>query len=161
MKSLIALLALLVAITACDAQRAQAIPAGGQVVHVTISAGAVHLEPPTVRPGNVYLVLESPADGHLTFVERQSSADATPGPLTDKDLARLARGDTEGMSISGLDAGGCSPDQNAQDQGRLGPCGNVMLVVVATGAYAVVGGSPEADPVTGRTPPAAVLSVGP
>jgi len=69
--------------------------------------------------------------------------------------------DTQGTAISGLDAGGCSAVQNAQDRGQLGPCGNVKKVVVVEGMYVIVGGSPEGDPMTGRLPPLAILEVSP
>ncbi len=140
--------------------RSTPIPAGGQEVHVTITDTEVRLAPATVRAGDVYIVLDAPPEGSFAFVER-ARAGETPGPLTDGDLARLARGDTEGTSIGGLDAGGCAPDQRAEDRGRMGPCGNVMQVRVAPGKYALVGGSPEGDPATGERPAIGVLTVVP
>jgi hypothetical protein len=116
------------------------IPSGAQQVHVVVSASAVEIEPSTVRAGDVYIALEA---GSLTFVEKMTSPDDEPGPLTPDDLERLRRGDTQGMAISGLDAGGCDPQQNADARGQTGPCGNVMLVTVSPGAYAIVGGPPE------------------
>lgn len=148
---------LLVALLGCS--RATPIPEGAQVVHVVITTSEVRLDPPTVRAGEVYLVLDAPVSGSFAFVERKAAADATPGPLSDDDLARLARGDTQGTSVGGLDAGGCSEEQNAEDRGRMGPCGNVMKVSLVDGKYAIVGGSPEGDPATGRVPPSAVLQV--
>lgn len=85
--------------------------------------------------------------------------DATLGPLTDDDPARLRRDDIEGTSIGSLDAGGCSPEQDAADRRKTGPCGNVMQVVLAPGNYAVLGGPAEADLAAGRRPPLAVLEV--
>lgn len=151
----IVLLALLT--SACG--RATPIPDGAQVVHVVITASDVRLTPQTVRPGDVYLVLDAPWDGSFAFVERKAAADATHGPLTEDDLARLAVGDTQGTAIGGLDAGGCGAEQDAEDRGQMGPCGNVMLITVLEGMYAIVGGSPEGDPMTGRVPPRAVLEV--
>lgn len=58
-------------------------------------------------------------------------------------------------------AGGCNAAQNAEDRGRMGPCGNVMKVVVVAGNYAIVGGGLEADPATNRPPLMAVLHVTP
>ncbi len=87
----------------------------------------------------MYLVLDEPVNGSIRFVERQTAADGPPGPLSDDDLTRLAAGDTEGTAIGGLDAGGCSPEQDAEDRGHMGYCGNVMKVVVAPGKYAVLG----------------------
>ena len=43
----------------------------------------------------------------------------------------------------------------------MGPCGNVLKVVVGPGAYVVVGGSPDPDPQTGELAPLAVLTVVP
>jgi hypothetical protein len=135
------------------------IPSGAQQVHVVVTPSEVRLEPSTVRVGEVYLVLEAPVGGSISFVESKRSAAASPGPLTDGDLERVAAGDTEGTSISGLDAGGCSPEQDAADRGQMGPCGNVMLVVVSAGKYAVMGGMPEIGATP--TPPMAVLFVEP
>jgi hypothetical protein len=87
----------------------------------------------------VYLVLDEPLDGSIQFVERMAAPDDPPGPLSDDDLARLAAGDTEATAIGGMDAGGCSPEQDAEDRGQMGYCGNVMKVVVAPGKYAILG----------------------
>ena len=144
---------------ACN--RATAIPAGAQQVHVTLTSSEVRLEPATVHAGEVYLVLDAPLRGSFAFVEQKSAAAASPGPLSDDDLARLASGDTEGMAIGGLDAGGCSAAEDAEDRGRMGPCGNVMKAVVRPGRYAIVGGTPDADPSSGGRPPLAVLDVVP
>jgi hypothetical protein len=141
--------------------RAESIPSGAQQVHVVVADSEVLIEPATVRAGELYLVVDAPADASITFIERKDAADATPGPLTDDDLARLERGDLEHTSSTGLDAGGCSPEQDAEDRGKMGPCGNVMRVVVAPGTYAILGGAPETDPATGHRPPMAVLHVVP
>jgi hypothetical protein len=139
--------------------RATPIPPGAQQVHVTVTESEVRLDPTTVHAGDIYLVLDAPPDGGFAFVARQRAADATPGPLTDDDLARLARGDTEGTFIDGMNAGGCSAAQNAEDRGQMGPCGNVMKVELIEGKYAIVGDALEGDPATGRTPLVAVLEV--
>jgi hypothetical protein len=154
------LLAMLGSVTVACGRGQIPIPSGAQQVHVVVTTSEVRLEPSTVRPGEVYLVLEAPPNGSITFVEAKRSAAASPEPLTGDDLDRLARGDTRGTSIAGLDAGGCSPEQDAADRGQMGPCGNVMLVVVSPGRYAVVGGNPE-DGMTGTAPPMAVLVVEP
>jgi hypothetical protein len=139
---------LMIAVLGCS--RAEPIPGGANVVHIAIVGPEIRLEPAVVPAGDVYLVLDSPANGSFSFVEHKAAADAVPGPLSTDDLARLARGDTQFTSISGLDSGGCSEAQNLADRGKMGPCGNVMKVVVVPGTYAIVGGSPEADPATGR-----------
>ncbi len=115
------------------------IPAGAQVVHVVATESEVRLDPATVRAGDVYLVLDEPLEGSITFVERKRTAADTPGPLDDNDLERLAHGDTEFTSIGGLGVGGCSAAQNAEDRGQMGPCGNVMKVTVRPGKYAILG----------------------
>lgn len=116
------------------------------------------LDPARVLPGTS--ILDSPIGGSLAFVEQKASADAPPpGPLSADDLARLANGNTESMLITSLDAGGCDPEQDHEDRGRMGPCGNVLRVTLAAGAYAVVGGAPEGDPLTRSPPPVALLDV--
>jgi hypothetical protein len=155
--SAVAAAVLMIGILGCS--RAEPIPVGAQVVHIAIDGSEIRLSPVEVRAGDVYLVLDTPADGSFTFVEHKAAADAVPGPLTAEDFARLARGDTEFTSASGLDSGGCSEDQNLTDRGKMGPCGNVMKVVVVAGTYAIVGGAPEPDPATGRMAPIAQLEV--
>jgi hypothetical protein len=135
------------------------IPAGAQVVHVTMTESSVVLEPHTVRAGDVYLMLDSPPSGSLTFVTGQDSATATPGPLSDEAIERLRRGDTFHTMIDGLDAGGCSRAQDAEARGKMGHCGNVMKFALGPGRYAVVGGAPEGDPPGGALPPIAILTV--
>jgi hypothetical protein len=157
----IAALAVALIVAAVGCSRATPIPAGAQRVRIVLTDAAVRLEPATVRAGDVYLILDAPSGSSISFVEQKSTAQATPGPLSDADLARLARGDTQGTSIGGMDAGGCSPEQAAQDRGMLGPCGNVMHVVLAPGKYAIVNGMPELDPAGGPRPQIAVLEVRP
>jgi len=119
----------------------------------------VVLQPATVRTGDVYLVLDAPPDGTLTFIARQDTESATPGPLSDADLARLRHGDTFHTYSTSLNAGGCDPSQNAEDRGKVGPCGNVMKVVVGPGAYAVTGGGPDPGSSSGEAASIAVLTV--
>ncbi len=136
------------------------IPSGAQQVHIVVTDETISLEPTTVRAGDVYLVLDSPADGSIVFFQSKASASATPGPLTDAELARIALGDTQRTEMGGLDAGGCDAGQNAAGRGRTGPCGNAMHVVLAAGKYAVLGESPEAGG-SAAQPPMAVLEVTP
>ena len=159
MRSAAAAAVLTFVITGCD--RAEPIPVGAHVVHIAVVGSEIRLVPEAIPAGDVYLVLDTPENGSITFVERKTSEDATPGPLSPDDLARLARGDTEFTAVSGLDSGGCSEDQNLADRGKMGPCGNVMKVVLVPGTYAIVGGAPEPDPATGRMAPMAVLNVVP
>ncbi len=135
------------------------IPPGAQVVHIAVTQSEVRLDPGTVRAGDVYLVLDAPLDGSIVFVQRKRTAAETPGPLSDDDLARLAHGDTEGTSIGGMDAGGCDAAQNAEDRGQMGPCGNVLKVVLLGGKYAILGDMPGSNPPGRPLPSIAVLEV--
>jgi hypothetical protein len=133
LRAILLLVAAAMAIDGCS--RSAPIPAGAQQVHVVITESSVRLAPSTVRAGDVYLVLDAPPDGSLFFFSRGGSP--VLSPLTQSDLDRLAGGNTQGTEMTGLDAGGCSPAQNAEDRGRLGPCGNVLKVVLEPGRYAV------------------------
>jgi hypothetical protein len=118
------------------------IPPGAQVIHVVVDDTEVAIQPDVVRAGDVYLGIEATPGHSLSFVARQDSADATPGPLTEADLDRLRAGDTFHTYVESTESG-------------------VMKVTVAPGTYALVGGAPEADPATGQIPPMAVLTVAP
>lgn len=156
-----ALMIIIFVLAGCAGPAHEPIPSGAQVVRVTVTESNVRLDPAVVPPGDVYLVLDSPLDGSIAFVQGKPTADAVPGPLSDDDLARLKQGDTGGTEIGGLDAGGCDAGQNAAARGQMGPCGNVMMVALVEGKYAVLGGGPDVDPATGLPPPMAVLTVQP
>ena len=117
------------------------IPSGAQVVHVVATTSVVRLETTGIHAGDVYLQLDEPADGgSFLFVERKAEATDTPGPLTDDDLARLAHGDTQGTSISGMGPS-CIGPQGA-GRGHLvapGVCGNVWKLTLGPGRYAILG----------------------
>jgi hypothetical protein len=118
------------------------IPPGAQVVRVVVTDSEVTLQPAFVRPGDVYLQIEAPPGSSLSFVARKDSPEATPGPLSVADLERLRTGDTFHTSTESTESG-------------------VMKLTLSPGAYALVGGSPDPDPATGRVPPMAVLTVVP
>jgi hypothetical protein len=131
------------------------IPAGAQVVHVVATESEVRLDPTTVHAGDVYLVLDEPLDGSFDLVSLKRTAEATPGPVSDDDLERLAHGDTEGTSMEGFSAG-CGPAQQAESRGQTGPCGNAFKVVLTAGMYAILGPGwtmmetePSVDPTAG------------
>jgi hypothetical protein len=145
----VAIGALLLALPACEGNRP--IPAGAQRVQVQASASAVTLDPDTVAAGDVYLVLDGEA---ISFVERRAGPDASPQPLSEAQIAEIAKGNVQDTSASGLEADNCDPDQNAVARDQLGPCGNVMLVKVQPGKYLIVMGGPE-EP----NAPSAVLTV--
>ena len=141
----LAVLVGLLAVEAAGCGRGQAtIPPGGQEVHVVVTGAEVRLDPTVVRAGDVYVVLDTPGSS-VGFAQRQRTAAETPGPLGDDDLARLARGDTQGTAIGGFDDTGCSADQRAEDRGRMGPCGNVFHQVLTPGKYAIFLGQAEGE----------------
>ncbi len=116
------------------------IPYGAQQLHVQVIESEVHLDPNTVSAGEVYVVLDTPRSS-VGFAQGQATAGATPGPLRDEDLERLARGDTESTAIGGFDLLGCSEEQRAEGRGQMGPCGNVFRVVLTPGKYAFFSGN--------------------
>ena len=136
----------------------EAVPAGAQLVGVSVTGSEVRLDPATVRAGDVYVVLETPGSS-VGFAQRKSTAEEQPGPLTDDDLARLARGDTQGTAIGGFDDSGCSPEQRAEDRGRMGPCGNVFKLVLGAGRYAFFAGDLDGAPPGDYSGSIAVLEV--
>ena len=120
-----------------------AVPNGAQVVHIVSTEQAVTLTPDTVRAGDVYLMLDEPIPGSISFFQAQETAEGTPGPLDDAGLERLRHGDTIHTAQTGFEAGGCNAAQDSENRGRMGPCGNVLKFVLSPGTYAVVRGSPE------------------
>jgi len=129
-------------------------------VHVVIAGSEVRLEPATVTAGDVYVVLDSPGSS-VGFAQRQRTATETPGPLSDDDLARLARGDTQGTAIGGFDDSGCAADQRAESRGRMGPCGNVFKIGLTQGKYAFFTGNLDGGPPGDYSGSIAVLDVVP
>jgi hypothetical protein len=105
------------------------VPPGAQVVHVIVNGDSVRLEPSTARAGDVYLVIDNPGTG-VTLVERQSTPDESPGPLSNVELDRVAHGDLFHTSNT------C-----CFENGRYG---NVGKLVAAPGAYVFVTDDPTA-----------------
>ena len=134
------------------------IPEGAQQIHVVVDGPTVRLDPATVRAGDIYAVLDTPGSS-VGFAQRQRSAEETPGPLTSQDIDRLAHGDTEGTSIGGFDDTGCSPQQRAEDRGRMGPCGNVFQLVLTPGMYVFFTGNLDGGPPDDYSGQIAVLEV--
>ncbi|HUF05893.1 MAG TPA: hypothetical protein VMP86_00740 [Candidatus Binatia bacterium] len=99
--ALVALVAVLVAVWGSPPR----IPIGAQTVHIVVTASEVRLDPATVHAGEIYFVVEGADDpaGHagFAFVQRQRTAAATPGPMSDEDVARLARGDYQWTATEG------------------------------------------------------------
>lgn len=131
---LIGLLACIVA--GCGRARTP-VPAGGQVIHIAVIESELQLDLGAVRAGDVYLVLDTPRSS-VGFASRMRG-DLQTGPLSDEDIARLARGDTQDLVIGGFDLLGCSNEQRAEDRGLMGPCGNVFKTMLVAGKYAFLG----------------------
>jgi hypothetical protein len=157
----LAAIGLVGALALVGCEQTTTVPSGAQVVHVVVRPASVTLDPPTAHAGDLYLVLDDPPDGPLTFVATADTATVTPGPLTDDDVRQILAGNAFHTAVVAFGAGGCSPDQDAAARGKAGPCGNAFKVTVAPGAYLIAGGSPERDPTTGRVPPMAELRVTP
>lgn len=90
--------ALLLTLTGCallDPHRV-IIPTGAQVGRIVISGDTLTIEPSTVPAGDVYFAVEGPPDG-LGFVTG-GGVGTVHEPLTDADMARLARGDWQGLT---------------------------------------------------------------
>jgi hypothetical protein len=150
-KVMVISLGLLAAVLAgCDGGRT-AIPSGAQEVHVFVTGSEVRLDPVTAHAGDIYVVVDTPGSS-VTFIQQMATAEATPGPLSNDDLARLARGDTQGMSITCCFGNGETH-------------GNVHKVVLGAGKYLLITDDPTAlaDRSGGVVPPGsmAVLEVGP
>lgn len=105
------------------------VPPGAQQVRVVVTGSEVRLEPATARAGDIYFVIDTPG-AEVIWVQRMAMAGGTEGPMSDEDLARLARGDTQGMSIT------CC-------LGTGEPYGNVHRVVLSPGKYAFLARQPE------------------
>jgi hypothetical protein len=141
-RPVIAIFVLVGALVGCES--ATSIPSGAQQVHVAASETEVHLDPATVRAGDVYLVLDVPQRG-VELLRSNSSAGVSSG-MTDADLARVAKNaDAEGIASEAL---------------QVSCCGKVFKEALAPGKYAIV--LLDAPHSVG-TPPAslAVLQVAP
>jgi hypothetical protein len=96
------------------------IPAGAEVVHVTVSAsGVAEVQPATVHAGDVYVVLDTPRS-QVAFIQDE---------LTGTDLPRSGS----------LNLDGCTDAQRAEDIGQQGYCGNAFKVNLPVGKYVFVG----------------------
>lgn len=140
--------------SACDVHEPVVIPAGAQVVRVTVSEAEVVVQPASVRAGDVYLVNEGPAQS-FTFVARSSGPDAETEPLSDADVQHLARGDFQFTSME-LFSVSCAPDQWTEERHWEG-CGENVPLTLSAGSYVILAGAEE----PGVAPVMAVLEVVP
>ena len=169
----VAIVTVLVAMLAGCGQGQATVPSGAQLVHLVATQSEVRLSPSTVHAGDIFIQLDEPLDGgSFTFVVGAASATATPGPMSDNDLERLAHGDTQGTGLSSYGPS-CSWPSGAG--GHLvqeeGVCGNVWKITLVPGKYAILGpgwlpaqmqasGDPTADPSGFKAPSTmAVLDV--
>ena len=103
-------------LVACDDHTAMRIPPGAQQVRLDGTHFALRLDPPTVRAGVIYFVI----DGRpVLFIQHAAAVQGEQsGPMSEDELARLAQeGDTYHTSVSG-------------------GMGNVFKLTLAAGKYA-------------------------
>jgi hypothetical protein len=83
----------------CDDHTAMRIPPGAQQVHVVGTGTEVRLDPPTVRAGDIYFVI----DGPVIFIQHWAAVQGEQsGPMSEDALARLAQtGDTYQTLMTG------------------------------------------------------------
>jgi hypothetical protein len=110
-------------VTACDDHTAMRIPPGAQQVRVVGTGTEPRLDPPIVRAGDIYFVI----DGPVIFIQGGSVAPGEQsGPLSEDALARLAqKGDTYHTS-------------------RTAGMGKVSKFTLAAGKYAFINGVSDA-----------------
>ncbi len=104
-------------LAACD--MATRIPPGGQQVRVVGTGTEVRLDPPTVRAGDVYLVLEGSA---LFFQHAAAVQGEQSGPMSDDQLTRLAQNGDMYLTMS--------------EELYPGYAGNAYKFTLAAGKYA-------------------------
>jgi hypothetical protein len=146
---------LVAALLGCE--QAQAVPPGAQLVHVAIGGGRVQLSSVTAVAGDVYFVIDA-TDGGFTLIRSKPAENAKEGPMSNLELGRLARGDTQGMAIESFTIG-CAADQRAAARGRTGLCGNVYPITLQAGKYALLAG--DVDPTGQPGVPITILEVVP
>ena len=149
-----AAIALAATTAACDVHEPIVIPAGAQVIRVTVSDTEIALQPASVHAGDVYLVNEGPAPD-FTFVARSSGPGADAEPMSDADVERLALGDFQFTSMEGFSVS-CAPDQWTEGRHWEG-CGENVALTLSAGRYAILAGAEE----PGVAPVMAVLDVDP
>ncbi len=105
------------------------VPPGAPQVRVTGTATAVLLDPPTVRAGDVYLVIEG---GALFYQHAAARQGDQSGPMSEEQLARLAQ----------------NGDQSLTGSTVLYPgyAGNVYKYTLAAGLYAFMPAADGEDP---------------
>jgi len=120
------------------------IPSGAQQIHIADTDTSLNLQPATVRAGDVYVVLDGPRQ-NVVLIREMTTAEASPGPLSDEDLTRLEQGDMEGTSTEGISVT-CSAKQRAAARDQVGYCGNAYMLTLAPGKYAFLLAPPDGGP---------------
>lgn len=116
------------------------IPPDAQVIHLVATEAEVHLTPATAHAGDIYVQLDEPRDdGSFQLVQRKRTAAEAPGPMDDDALERLAHGDTEGTSMEGFGPSCSGQGANIGILVQEGICGNVWMLVLGPGKYAILG----------------------
>ena len=122
---------------------APGLPAGAQLIHLTVAPAVLSIEPTSGHPGNVYVALDEPTSLVL-FV--QGSDGSSLRPLTQGDIDRLAKGDQQGTSSEPFELSGCDAPRRAADRGKVrteGGCGNIFVAEhLQPGLYAFLGEDP-------------------
>ena len=67
----------LVCVVAACGRGQTPVPAGAQLVHVSVAGSEVRLDPATASAGDIYVVLDTPGSS-IGFAQQQRSAEATP-----------------------------------------------------------------------------------
>ena len=79
------------------------VPPGVKVGHLAFADGTLTIDPSTVQAGDAYFAIDEGARAVGPEFITGFSDDTSLPPLTDEDIARLARGDGQGFSrISGM-----------------------------------------------------------
>ena len=135
--------ALLIALTACEPPRV-VIPEGAtNVVHVYPGPDNLQLDPPRVKAGVVYFVIEGPL-GDFSLIRRMAAADADATGMTAAQIAAVRHGDwqftqAEGYSVS------CAQDAWTEEN-HWKDCRETSMVSLTPGLYAIVN-EPDVVPI--------------
>jgi hypothetical protein len=107
LRTLLASTAVAVALIACGV--ATQVPQGGQAVRVSMEGNELRLDPATVHPGDVYVVLEesAPAVDVVYRTADPNDPQSPPLPISDDDVRWLQQeGSFQGAIHAGLGVGG-------------------------------------------------------
>jgi hypothetical protein len=109
------------------------IPAGAQVVHLTVDGAGIHLAPETAHAGDVYLVIDTFGAAPV-LIQQMETETNQPGGLSDERLQAVLAGDSFHTSISSGFADGGEP------------YGNVNLLQLTQGVHLFATHEPSGRP---------------